>query len=151
MSRRALGISALVIVVLGGVLLVQGCRDKPENPPEAIGEFDVGRVVVDSRDLDLSLLSIRGTSHADYTDWAFVFECRENRGCRAELRLEVEYTAEDETRLLSLTGVVDVDRDQAIRLARIQRPAVEIESIDRITVTVVAPYNPPSSQPTPIF
>ncbi len=153
MSRPVLGLIAVAVaVLLGTVLIVRGCREKPEVvPPEAIGDFEIEKIVLDSPDIDLALLSVRGTAEEGYTDWAFVFECRENRGCRAELRLEIEYESEGEKKRLSIEGLVDVDRGETARLGRIQRPAVVIDRIDRVTVAVVAPYDPPDTAPTPII
>ena len=141
----------MAAVLLGTVLLLRECRARPEVTPEAIGDFEIGRALLDSPEIDIALVSVRGTDQTGYTDWAFVFECRETEGCHAELRLEVEYESVGKKSRLGLQGVVDVNLGETMRIARIQRPAVVIDRIDRVTVAVVAPYDPPKSAPTPVF
>jgi hypothetical protein len=151
MSTRVVGVVAVIAaVLLVTVLLWRGCRSEPEVTPETIGDFEAGSVVLRSPELEVALLSVRGSDHAEYTDWAFVFECREAGGCRAELQLEVDYVSGGEKRLLGITGVVDADRGETMRIARIQRPAVAIDRIDRVTVAVVASHDSPTALPTPM-
>ena len=151
MSARVGGLVAVIVAgLLATVLLWRGCRSEPEVTPEIIGDFEAGSVVLHSPELELALLSVRGTDHADYTDWAFVFECRQAGGCHAELQLEVDYVSGGENRRLGINGMVDADRGKTMRIARIQRPAVAIDRIEKVTVAKVAPHDSPTSLPTPM-
>lgn len=151
MSARVGGLVAVIVAgLLATVLLWRGCRSEPEVAPEMFGDFAAESVVFDSPELDVALLSVRGTDQTDYTDWAFVFECRERGGCRAELQLLVAFMSEGEERLFGIKGVVDADHGETMRIARIQRPAVAIDRIDRVTLEVVAEAHTPDSSPTPM-
>ena len=128
MLMRVVGVVAVIVaVLLVTVLLWRGRGNEPAVTPETIGDFDAGDVVLKSPELDVALLSVRGTVHSEYTDWAFVLECRERAGCHAELQLEVGFVSGGEKQLLGLTGVVDAKRGETMRIARIQRPAVAID------------------------
>ena len=151
MPKRVVWFGAIIVVsLLVAVFFLRGRRNAPEVTPRAIGDFDAESVVLQSPELDLALLSVRGTDHADYTDWAFVFECREPRGCRAELQLEVDFVSGGENRRLGIKGVVDADRGETMRIARIQRPAVAIASIEKVTIAVEASHSAPTVLPTPM-
>ena len=98
-SSRLLAVAVILVVaiaaVLGFYLWRQWQATRPLPPPQAPVElpdsFTIDDVPVQSPDLELHLVGMRGTVHPDYTDWACLLECREREGCHATVEVRVEY------------------------------------------------------------
>lgn len=149
MPRRALWLAAaaVLVAVALAVLVARGCRPGPPGPPADFSEDGVRLV---SPEIDLVLVSVRGTAHPSYTDWACLLECREARGCGADVKLVVEYRSAGEKQTLNIAGRLVGERGQTMRVGRAQRPAVAVDRIDRVTVEVVSEVKPTATQPTPV-
>ena len=154
-SRRVL----LVVAVAVAALLVVGLwlrRDRagapsPEHSPErAHRGIRVDDVTVVSPDLEVGLVEIRGTVHPEYTDWSCVLECREAEGCRADVRLMIEYRSNGASKKILLGSRLDADPGETMRIGRVQRPPDVVESIDRATLSVLEMYRSNSPRPTEI-
>lgn len=148
-------IAAAVVAVAAGLLLWRGCRHEPA-PPSAVPATDFvdesARLV--SPDLDLELVAVRGLVHPAYTDWACLLECRERRGCRADVKLEIRYRSGGEERSLSIAGRLEGERGETMRIGRAQRPPVAVDRVEQVTVTSVVPVTPAvpgAPRPTPMM
>jgi len=144
----AVGIGLVVIVA--PALLWRACRSGGSGPPPTPMGFTTENVRLNSPDLDLELLEVRGTVNPGYTDWACVFSCREKDGCRAETRVRILYISAGEKRTLTLSGHFDAARDQKIRVGRMQRPPVAVDRVVEVNVEVEAPFVPGAPRPTPV-
>ena len=154
---RSLVIAALVVVVISvvaGLWLWRGERisTAPSQPHQMSTaesfRFEKARLV--SPDLEVQLTEIFGTVHKDYTDWACILECRNPDGCQADVQLVVDYRSSGEEKKLILGGRLDADSGQIMRIGRAQRPPVAVDSIDRVTLTVIEPHRSGSPRPTEI-
>jgi hypothetical protein len=154
-SRRIL----VVVAVVVAALLVVGLwfrRDRagapsPDQGPERAHQgISVDDVALVSPDLDVGLVEIRGTVHADYTDWSCILECRESEGCRADVRLMIEYRSNGASKKVLLGGRLDANPGETMRIGRVQRPPDAVESIDRATLSVLEVYRSNSPRPTEI-
>jgi hypothetical protein len=154
---RPLAIAATVavaVVVVVGLWLWRGdsAPPAPVGPQRAAApedfRYEEARLV--SPDLKVKLTEIFGTVHNDYTDWACILECRDQDGCHADVQLVVEYRSAGEKKKLILGGRLDADSGQMMRIGRAQRPPVAVDSIDRVTLTVIEPRRSDSPRPTEI-
>ncbi len=154
---RTLVVAATVVVaiiVVVGLWLWRSdsAPPAPAGPQQvAVPEnfsFEKARLV--SPDLKVELTEIFGTVHNDYTDWACILECQSPDGCHADAELVVEYQSSGEEKKLVLGGRLDVDSGQIMRIGRAQRPPVAVDSIERVTLTVIEPRRSDSPRPTEI-
>ncbi len=152
MSRRLswIGVAVGLVFVVALALLWRACRPGEDGPPPTPTGFASEKVRLNSPDLDLELLEVRGTVNPGYTDWACVFSCREDGGCRAETRVRILYISAGEKRTLTLSGHFDAARGQKIRVGRMQRPSVVVDRVVEVTVEVAAPIMPGAPRPTPV-
>ena len=107
------------------------------NVPDAI---PVDEVAVESPDLDVELRAMRGIVKPGYTDWMCLLECREREGCRADVQIKIEYRSLGKPRQLTLGGRLAGEGGEIMRLGRVQRPPVEVDGIDRVTINVLRVY-----------
>jgi hypothetical protein len=154
MPRRTfvLLLAAALAAALAAVLLWRGCRHEvPSGPP---ADFVADSVTLISPDLELRLVSVRGLVHPAYTDWVCLLECRERRGCRADVKLQVEYRSSGEKLSLTIGGRLDGELGETLRLGRVQRPPVAVDRVELVTVTSVVPVTPVvpgAPRPTPMM
>lgn len=152
---RLIGAAGLIVVV-AAVLPWCGCRQEappPAAPPAASGPpagFVAESTRLVSPDLELELVSVRGIVHPGYTDWACLLECREPGGCRADVKLEIRYRSGDEPRTLKIAGRLEGEQGRTMRIGRVQRPPVVVDSIDLVTVAAAVPVVAGASRPTPM-
>ena len=100
----------------------------------------VEEVAVESPDLDVELRAMRGTVNPGFTDWMCLLECRQRDGCRADVQVKVAYRSLGEARQLIIGGRLDGVGGEIMRLGRVQRPPVEVDGIDRVTINVLRVY-----------
>ncbi len=139
-----------LIVITALVVTWRFCRsvdDGPAQPPEG---FSTDRAILDSPDIDLELIEVRGTVNPGYTDWACIFACSEERGCRAETRVRISFVSNGDDDTLTLVGRLDAGHGEKMRVGRMQRPPVAVDRIKKVTVEVTAPYTPDAPRPTPM-
>jgi len=127
-------LAVVVVTILVAVLLWRGFRPAPA-PPE-IPNFSQDKVTAASPDLAVSEALVRGTVHPGYTGWVCLLECLEPEGCRADLRVVIDYRSRGEAQRLMIDGRVDVDMGETMRIGRVQRPPVEVDGVDKVTVEV---------------
>ena len=137
-------IAATAVAVL---VLAAGCRRDRGGP--AADNFSVDAVRTESPDLDVAADQVRGTLRDGYMEWACLLECREPEGCHADLRVTVHYHSSGSDRQIVFSGQVDVPVGAHARLGRVQRPAVQVDGLDRVVVDVVNWRNPGDPPPTP--
>jgi len=146
-NSRVLVVGVLLIVAIvaaAGLYFWQGRNRTPPLPepkqvhvPDAIPVEDVA---VQSDDLDVELRAMRGTVKPGFTDWMCLLECREREGCRADVQVKVEYRSLGESRQLIIGGRLDGDGGEIMRIGRVQRPPVDVDGIDRVTINVLRVY-----------
>ena len=141
-------VAAVVVTILAAVFLWRGFQSA-RVPPE-IPSFAQEEVTATSPDLAISEALVRGTVHPGYTDWVCLLECLEPEGCRADLRVVVDYRSGGEAQRLMIDGRVDADMGETMRIGRVQRPPVEVEGIDKVTVEVRKSYREGGPEPTEI-
>jgi hypothetical protein len=143
-------IAAAAAAVVAGLLLWRGCRH--EVPPSGLppADFVAESVRLVSPDLELELVAVRGLVHPAYTDWACLLECRERRGCRADVKLEIRYRSGGEERSLGIAGRLEGERGETMRIGRVQRPPVAVDRVEQVTVTAVVPVIQGAPRPTPM-
>ena len=151
---RLLAAIVVVIVIAAGLWLWRSFSGPPPLPePKSVTVPDnipVDEVALASPDLEVVLVGMRGTVHPTYTDWACLLECRERAGCRADIQLTVEYRSLGEPKKLLLGGRLDGDGGEVMRIGRVQRPPVEVDSIDRVSLTVLEVHRADAPRPTEI-
>jgi hypothetical protein len=154
MPRRTLLLvsAVLLLAVVTTVLLWRGCRHEPP-PPSALpaADFVAESARLVSPDLALELVAVRGLVHPAYTDWSCLLECRERRGCRADVKLEIRYRSAGEERSLSIAGRLEGERGETMRIGRVQRPPVAVDRVEQVTVTAVVPVVQGAPRPTPMM
>ena len=141
-------VAVVVVTILAAVFLWRGSRPAPA-PPE-IPSFTQDEVTVISPDLMVSEALVRGTVHPGYTGWVCLLECLEPEGCRTDLRVVIDYRSRGEAQRLMIDGRVDADVGETMRIGRVQRPPVEVDGIDKVTVEVRRSYREGDPEPTPI-
>jgi hypothetical protein len=146
-NSRVLVIAVLLVVAIiaaAGLYLWKGREQAPPLPePQQVNVPDsipIEAVAVASPDLDIELRAMRGTVREGFTDWMCLLECREREGCRAEVQVRVEYRSLGEPRQLTLAGRLGGEGGEIMRLGRVQRPPVEVDGIDRVTIDVIRVY-----------
>jgi len=156
-NSRTLVIAATVVVA---IIIVAGLWlwRSESTPPAPTGleqgaspenfRFEKTRLV--SPDLKVKLVEIFGTVHNEYTDWACILECRDQDGCHADAQMVVEYRSAGEKKKLILGGRLDADPGEMMRVGRAQRPPDAVDSVDRVTLTVIEPRRSDSPRPTEI-
>jgi hypothetical protein len=145
-SRLPAVAAILIITVAAAVALYLwlGREERAPLPePQKVNVPDsipVEKVAVQSPDLDVELRAMRGTVKTGYTDWMCLLECRERDGCRADVEVKVEYRSLGQPRQLTLGGHLEGKPGQIMRLGRAQRPPIEVDGIDRVTINVLRVY-----------
>jgi len=152
MPRRFRGwVLVLALVVIVALVVVwRSCSSGGGGPDRPLEGFTANGVALDSPDLDLELLEVRGKANPGYTDWACIFLCREKDGCRAETEVRILYTSEGAQQALVLNGHLDAARGEKMRVGRMQRPPVVVDRITKVSVEVKAPFKPGAPRPTPV-
>jgi hypothetical protein len=147
-SRWLAGAAALMVIAVSVILAVRSCPSARPPPP---ADFRVEAPTLESPDMDLELVLVQGVSNPRSTSWSCRFLCRERDGCRAEIRATIEYRSGGDSRSLTLTKRLYVDRDKSFWLGREQRPPVVVDRVERVIVEVVTPYDPAAPMPTPMM
>ena len=147
-ARWMVVVAAVVVTILVAVFLWRGSQPAP--PPPEIPSFSGDEVTAISPDLAVSEALVRGTVHPGYTDWVCLVECLEPEGCRADLRVVVDYRSGGEAQRLMIDGRVDAEMGETMRIGRVQRPPVEVDGIDKVTIEVRKSYREGAPEPTPI-
>jgi hypothetical protein len=145
--RFALAAAAALVLL---IVTWQCSPTDTETPTAPAGDFSFERVELVSNELALDLQAVRGKAHESYTDWSCIFICRESGGCNADVQLEVLFSSAGEERRLILAGRLVGERGDALRLGRVQRPPVNVDAIERLTLRVVDTYKPGQPTPTPM-
>ena len=144
---------AVVAVVVVGLLWWAWRANAPLPEPKSVTVPDaipIEKVELTSPDLEVLLVGMRGTVNPDFTDWACFLECREREGCRADIQLTVEYQSGGVAKQFMIGGRLDGDPGEIMRVGRVQRPPVEVDSIDRVSMTVLEVHRANSPRPTEI-
>lgn len=146
-NSRVLVVAVLLIVAVVAAVGLYFWRGRDEPPPlpeptqvQVPDAIPVEDVAVESPDLDLELRAMRGTVNPGFTDWMCLLECREREGCRADVEVKVEYRSLGEPRQLTIGGRLGGEGGEIMRLGRVQRPPVEVDGIDRVTINVLRVY-----------
>ena len=146
-NSRVLVVTVLLIVAVVAAVALYVWRGRNEPPPlpeptlvHVPDAIPVDGVAVESPDLDVELRAMRGTVNPGFTDWMCLLECREREGCRADVQVKVEYRSLGEPRQLTIGGRLDGEGGEIMRLGRVQRPPVEVDGIDRVTINVLRVY-----------
>ena len=141
-------VAAVVVTIVIAVFLWRGFQSAPV-PPE-IPSFTQEEVTATSPNLAVSEALVRGTVHPGYTDWVCLLECLEPEGCRADHRVVVDYRSGGEAQRLMIDGRVDAEMGETMRIGRVQRPPVEVDGIDKVTIEVLKSIREGGPEPTPI-
>lgn len=156
-SRRvflAVGVVACVALIAVGLWLWRGrSAPKPLPEPQQVTVPDaipVEEVALASPDLEVALVGMSGTVHPDYTDWACLLECREREGCNADVQLTVDYRSGGEVKRLILGGRLAGGPGEVMRIGRVQRPPVEVDAIERVSMAVLDVRRSDAPRPTEI-
>ena len=153
MSKQT-GVLAAAAVILAVVViaLVMRCGSDPSSPTspstEAAEEFEFDGATLVSPDIAVALIKVRGTSLPGYTDWAFLFECREPEGCNADLMLAVDYRSSGRPEKLYVTGRVNAADGEIMRIGRPLRPPTAVDGVDKITIEMLRSYRDAGPEPT---
>jgi len=146
-NSRVLVVAVLLIVAFVAAVGLYIWRGRNEPPPlpeptqvHVPDSIPVEGVAVESPDLDVELRAMRGTVNPGFTDWMCLLECREREGCRADVQVKVEYRSLGEPRQLIIGGRLGGEGGEIMRLGRVQRPPVEVDGIDRVTINVLRVY-----------
>ena len=145
-SRTPVVAILLIVAVVAavGLYFLWARKQAPPLPePQQVQVPDsipVEEVPVQSPDLDVELRAMRPTLRDGFTDWMCLLECREREGCRADVTVKIEYRSLGKPLHLTIGGRLDGDGGEIMRLGRVQRPPVEVDGIDRVTVTVLRVY-----------
>ena len=140
-------VGGAVLVVVLGLLAWRGCRQDYASTP---ADFTSDGVKLVSPDLDLALVSVAGVASDHLTDWSCRFECREKKGCRADVTAIVHYRSQGRKQTLKLVGRFDGGAGDVMWLGRAQRPPEIVDRVDRVVLEVVAPFDPAAPLPTPM-
>jgi hypothetical protein len=139
-------LAVVVVTILVAVFLWRGFRPAPA-PPE-IPNFTQDKVTATSPELAVSEALVRGIVHPGYIDWVCLIECLEPEGCRADLRVVVDFRSHGKPQRLMIDGRVDADMGETMRIGRVQRPPVEVDGVDKVTVEVRRSNRGSSPEPT---
>ena len=150
---RWLVVAALVAAIAVAFLFRRGCRVTPPDAPVAPRSFTVEHhAPVQSPDLEVGPVLVGGTTYRGYTDWACFLECREPEGCKAEVRLVVDYTADGAGGRVVIAGSLDAESGETMRLGRAEWPPVAaVDRVDRVTLEVVRFIGPDVPTPFVVF
>ena len=134
-------LAVVLAVVVGFYLWRQWVATRPLPPPQAPVEmpdaFSIDDVPLQSPQLALSLVGMRGTVYPEYTYWACLLECREREGCHATVEVRIESRSAGQPSRLVIGGRIDGKVGEIMRIGRAQRPPVAVDGIDSVNVTVL--------------
>ena len=135
---RWLVVAALVAAIAVAFFAWRGCRPAPPEAQVAPQSFTIENLTVHSPDLEVGMATVRATSYRGYTDWACLLECREPEGCKAEVRLVVDYVAGGAAGRVIIAGPLDAESGETMRIGRAQRPPVAaFDRVDSLGLEVV--------------
>jgi hypothetical protein len=146
----AVAVAAVLVVAL---LLRRDSGDRPgpgQGPAATSQGIHTKEVVLDSPDLGVDLVEIRGTVHSDYTDWSCILECQEDVGCHADVQLAIEYRSHGVAKRLFLASRLDADEGDLMRIGRVQRPPITVDFIERARLSVLDVRSSNGPRPTEI-
>jgi len=134
---RWLVVAIVAAAIAAAFVTWRGCRPAPADEPVVRRSFAVDSVPVDSPDLEVGPAVVRATSYRGYTDWACLLECLEPEGCRAEVRLVLDWVGEGAGGRMVVAGSVDAEQGETMRIGRVQRPPIAgFDRVDRLALEV---------------
>jgi len=146
-----LAVAVAAVAVAVAFVIWRGRQLEPRRAdPAAKTTFTVEDVTVASPDLNIDVGTVRWTYHPEYTDWACLVECREDDGCHAEVQLIMDYISLGKQQRLILGDRLDAGYGETVRIGRVQRPSVEVDRIERVTVEVLGAFYRGAPTPTPM-
>jgi hypothetical protein len=150
-SRPLLAIAALLVVALVVVVALRASRRSPGPAASPAASFSTASVPVESPDLALEVVEVRGDLHEGYMDWVCLVRCKAPEGCRADLRATVFYRSGGASERITLSGPVDVPVGARARLSSVQRPPHRVDGVDKVAVRVVRRFTAGDPVPTPEY
>ncbi len=91
LGRPLAAIAALLVVAVLVVVATRTCRSRPKPVVSPAASFSVAGVPVESPDLAVEVIEVRGDLHEGYMDWVCLVRCNDPGGCSADLRSTVHY------------------------------------------------------------
>jgi len=149
LGRPLAAIAALLVVAVLVVLATRTCRSRPQSVVSPAASFSAAGVPVESPDLAVEVIEVRGDLHEGYMDWVCMVRCQEPGGCRADARATVHYRSGGAAERITLSGPIDVPVGARARLSSVQRPPHRVDSIDKVAVRVVRAFAAGDPVPTP--
>jgi len=146
--RVLLMIGALLAAVLLVLVGLRACRS-PQPLATPAASFSAADVPVESPDLPLEVVEVRGELHEGYMDWVCVVRCKDPGGCSADVRAIVHYRSGGSTQRMTLSGPIAVPVGARVRLGAVQRPPHRVDSVERVSVRVVRTFRAGDPVPTP--
>jgi hypothetical protein len=148
--RLLVVIGALLAIALLAVVGMRVCRS-PQPLAAPAASFSAANVPVESPDLALEVIEVRGELHEGYIDWMCLIRCKAPGGCSADLRATVFYRSAGSVERITLSGPVDVPIGARARLGAVQRPPRRVDSVERASVRVVRTFRSGDPVPTPEY
>jgi hypothetical protein len=148
--RVLLMIGALLAAVLLVIVGLRACRS-PQPLATPAASFSAADVPVESPDLSLEVVEVRGELHEGYMDWVCVVRCKDPGGCSADVRATVHYRSGGSTQQMTLSGPIAVPIGARARLSAVQRPPHRVDSVERVSVRVVRTFSAGDPVPTPEY
>jgi len=144
-------IAALLVVAVLVVVATRTCRSRPQPIVSPAASFSAASVPVESPDLAVEVVEVRGDLHEGYMDWVCLVRCQDPGGCRADVRATVFYRSGGAGERITLSGPIDVPVGARARLSSVQRPPHRVDSIDKVAVRVVRTFAAGDPVPTPEY
>jgi hypothetical protein len=147
--RPLLAIAALLVVAVLVVVAMRSCRSRSRPVALPASSFSAASVPVESPNLGLEIIEVRGDLHEGYMDWVCMVRCKEPGGCSADVRATVYYRSGGAAERITLSGPIDVPVGARARLSSVQRSPHRVDGIDKVAVRVVRRSAPGDPVPTP--
>lgn len=148
--RLLVVIGALLAVVLLVAVGMRSCRS-PQPSAASAASFSAAGVPVESPNLPLEIVEVRGDLHEGYMDWVCLVRCTNPGGCSADVRATVFYRSTGSAQRITLSGPINVPIGARARLGAVQRPPHRVDSVERVSVRVVRTFSAGDPVPTPEY
>ena len=133
-GRRLAGLAVAATLVVAAVVIWL-LLFRSDGPPP-VASFTADNVRVDSSSLEVAMDQVRGKLRSGYMEWACLLRCLEPDGCRADVVLTVHYRSSGDARQIVFSGTLDLASGSRARLGGVQRSPQQVDSVERVDVTV---------------
>jgi hypothetical protein len=146
--RRWLIVGSIILVLVAAATLLWRSQ-RPQRTAQRSKVFTFSTVPIESPDLMIEMIEVRGDPVEGSLDWRILFSCVQPEGCYAAVAVHVDYRSGGDLLQTRFLDTIAAPAGGTFRIGGL-KPAVEVDTVERIGIRVKRRSEPGEPPPTPV-